>query len=61
MQVHDEGGVGVGASVDGAIIVVVLGDHDPLGSGGLPFQVMGDGLLLLSREGGGVLACPCLI
>jgi hypothetical protein len=37
MQVHDEGGIGVGAGVDGAIIIVVLGDHDPLGSGGLPF------------------------
>jgi hypothetical protein len=25
MQVHDEGGIGVGASVDGAIIIVILG------------------------------------
>jgi hypothetical protein len=46
-----EGGVGVGASVDGAIIIVILGDHDPLGSGDLLFQLMNDSLL----------ARPCLI
>jgi hypothetical protein len=34
--VRGEGGVGVGAGVDGAI-VVVLGDCDPLGSGELLF------------------------
>jgi hypothetical protein len=59
MQVHDEGGVRVGAGVDGAIIVV-LGKRDPLGSGELLFQVMSDGLLLPS-EGGGTLTRPCLI
>jgi hypothetical protein len=31
VQVHGEGGVRVGSNVDGAIVVVVLGDHDPLG------------------------------
>jgi hypothetical protein len=46
MQVHGEGGVGVGAGIDGAIIVFVLGDRNPLSSGELLFQVMGDGLLL---------------
>jgi hypothetical protein len=30
MQVHGEGGVGVGTDVDGAIVVIVLGDRDPL-------------------------------
>jgi hypothetical protein len=33
VQVCDEGSVGVGADVDGAIVVIVLWDHDPLGSG----------------------------
>jgi hypothetical protein len=47
----------VGVGIDGAIIVVVLGDRDPLGSGELLFQVAGDGLLLLPSEGGGALAC----
>jgi hypothetical protein len=61
VQVCGEGGVGVGAGVDGAIIIVVLVDRDPLGSSELLFQVMGDGLLLLPREGGGPLTCPCLI
>jgi hypothetical protein len=37
MQVHGEGGVGIGADVDGAIIVVILGDRDPLGNNELPF------------------------
>jgi hypothetical protein len=59
-QVHDEGGVGVGASVIGAIIIVVLGDRDPLGSGELLFWVM-DGGLLLSSEANGELAHPGLI
>jgi hypothetical protein len=61
MQVHSEGGIGVGVDVDGAIVVIVLGDRDPLSNGELLFQVMGDGLLLLPSEGGGVLMCPCLI
>jgi hypothetical protein len=61
MQVHGEGGAGVGAGVNGPIIIVVLGDHDPLGSGELLFQVMGNGLILLSSEGGSALARPCLI
>jgi hypothetical protein len=58
MQVHGEGGVGVGASIDGAIVVVVLGKHDPLGSGELLFQVTSDGLLLLPNEGA---MRPCLV
>jgi hypothetical protein len=37
-------------------------DRDPLGSGELLFQVMGDdGLLLLPSEGGGALKRPCLV
>jgi hypothetical protein len=54
--VRDKGGVGVGACVDGAIVVVILGDDDPLGSEELLFQVMKIGLLLLPIEGGGMLA-----
>jgi hypothetical protein len=61
MQVYGEGGVGVGAGVDRAVIVVVLGKCDPLGSGGLLFQVMSDGLLLLPSKGGGALVRPCLV
>jgi hypothetical protein len=61
MQVSGEGGIGVGVSVDGAIIIIVLGKRDPLGSDELLFQVMSDGLLLLPSEGGGALARPCLI
>jgi hypothetical protein len=61
VQVRGEGGVGVGAGVDGAIVVVVLGNRDPLGSGELLFQVTGDGLLLFLSEGGGTLARPCLV
>jgi hypothetical protein len=35
---HDEGGIKVGADVDGEIvIIVVLEDHDLLGSGELLF------------------------
>jgi hypothetical protein len=56
-----EGGIGVGADVDRAIVVVVLGDRDPLGSGELLFQVAGDGLLLFPCEGGGALTHPCLV
>jgi hypothetical protein len=37
MQVCGEGGVRDGAGVDGAIAIVVVGDHDPLGSGKLLF------------------------
>jgi hypothetical protein len=61
MQVHNKGGVGVGAGVDGAVIIIVLGKHDPLGSSELLFQVTSDILLLLPSEGGGALMCPCLI
>jgi hypothetical protein len=61
MQVRGEGGVAVVVGVDGEIIVVVLQDHDPLGNGELLFQVMGDGLFILPSEGGGALACLCLI
>jgi hypothetical protein len=58
---HGEGGVRVEAGVDEAIIVVVLGKRDPLGSDELLFQVTSDGLLLLPSEGGDVLVRPCLI
>jgi hypothetical protein len=61
VQVCGEGGVGVGADIDGAIVIVVLGDCDPLGSGELLFQVMGDDLLLLPSEGGGALMRPGLV
>jgi hypothetical protein len=37
VQVRGEGGVGVGAGVDGAIVIIVLGNRDPLGSGELLF------------------------
>jgi hypothetical protein len=60
VQVRGEGGVGVGAGVDGAMVIVILGDHDPLGSGELLFQVMGDGLLLFPSKGGSALARPFL-
>jgi hypothetical protein len=56
VQVRGESGVRVGAGVDGAIIIVVLGDRDPLGISELLFQVTGDGLLLFPNEGGSVLA-----
>jgi hypothetical protein len=59
--VYGEGGIGVGASIDGVIFVIILGDRDPLGSGELLFQVTGDGLLLLPSESSGALARPCLI
>jgi hypothetical protein len=61
VQVCGEGGVGVGADIDGAIVIVVLGDCDPLGSGELLFQVMGDDLLLLPSEVGGALTHPGLV
>jgi hypothetical protein len=59
MQVRGEGNIGVGASVDGAIVVVILGKRNPLGSGELLFQVMSKGILLPSSEGGGMPTCPC--
>jgi hypothetical protein len=59
--VRGEGGVGVGAGVDGAIIIIILGKRDPLSSDELLFQVASDGLLLLSSKGGGALTRPCLI
>jgi hypothetical protein len=61
MQVRGEGGVGVGADVDGAVVIVILGKHKPLGNGELLFWVTSDSLLLLPSEGGGMLAHPCLI
>jgi hypothetical protein len=61
MQVRGEGGIRVGADVNGAIIIIILGDRDPLGSGELLFQVTGDDLLLFPSEGSGVLVRPCLI
>jgi hypothetical protein len=61
MQVHGEAGVGFGAGVDGAIVVVILGNHDPLGNGKLLFQVTSDDLLLLPSKGGGALMHLCLI
>jgi hypothetical protein len=39
MQVRSEGGIGVGTGIDGAIVIVVLVDRDPLGTGELLFQV----------------------
>jgi hypothetical protein len=51
MQVRGEGGVRVGSGIDGAIIIVVLGDHNPLGRSELLFQVTGDGLLLFPKRG----------
>jgi hypothetical protein len=61
VHVRGESGVGVGAGVDGAIVVVVLRDRDPLGSNELLFQVMGIGLLLFPSKGGDTLTHPCLI
>jgi hypothetical protein len=57
VQVRGEAGVGVGASVDGAIIIVVLRDRDPVGSSELLFQMVGDSLLLFPSEDGD----PCLL
>jgi hypothetical protein len=53
-----EGSVGVGTSVDGAIVIVALGNRDPLGCGELLFQVTSDGLLLLSEGGGAPVPHP---
>jgi hypothetical protein len=50
-----------GEGSDGAIVVVILGNRDPLGSGELLFQVMGNGLLLFPSEGGSAFARLCLI
>jgi hypothetical protein len=59
--VRGEGGVGVGAGGDGAIIIIILGKRDPLGSGELLFQMMSDGLLHLLSEGSGMLTRPVLV
>jgi hypothetical protein len=61
VQVHDEGSIGVRADIDGVIVVIIMRDCDPLGSGELLFQVMSDGVLLLPSEGGGPLARPGLV
>jgi hypothetical protein len=61
VQVRGEGSVGVGADINGAIVVVALGNRDPLGSSELLFQVTGDGLLLLPSEGSGAFTRPCLV
>jgi hypothetical protein len=61
VQVCGEDDVGVGADIDGAIVVVVLGDHDPLESDKLLFQVMSNCLFLLPNEGGGTLLCIGLV
>jgi hypothetical protein len=61
VQVRGEGSVRVGADINGAIVVVILGNRDPLGSGELLFQVTGDGLLLFPSEGGGTFMRPCLV
>jgi hypothetical protein len=61
VQVRGEGSVRVGADIDGAIVVVILGNRDPLGSGELLFQVTGDGLLLFPSKGGGTFTRPCLV
>jgi hypothetical protein len=52
VQVCGEGGVGVGAGVDRVIVVVFLGDRNPLCSSELLFQVTSNGLLLPSEGGG---------
>jgi hypothetical protein len=59
VQVRGEGGIGVGASVGGAIVIVVLGDCSPLGNGELLFQVTSDGLLLLPSKGGAIQGLTC--
>jgi hypothetical protein len=58
MQVRGEGGVGVGAGVDGANVFVVLGKRGPLGSDELLFSVTSDSLLLFPSEGDSALTCP---
>jgi hypothetical protein len=61
VQVHDEGNVGVGAGVKGAIVIIILGDHNSLGIGELLFQVMSDGIFCFPSEGSGALTHPCLV
>jgi hypothetical protein len=51
----------VGVGIDRVIVVIVLGDHDPLDSSQLLFKVMDDCLLLLPSEGDGTLTCPGLV
>jgi hypothetical protein len=55
VQVHGEGGIRVGADIDRAIAIVILGDRDALGSYELLFQVTSGGLLLFPIDQG--LAC----
>jgi hypothetical protein len=55
-SLHLRGEGGVRAGVDGAIIVVVLGDNDPLCSVDQLFQVTSNDLLLHPSEGDGTLA-----
>jgi hypothetical protein len=52
VQVRDQGSIKVGAGIDIVLVVVVLEDNDPLGSGELLFQVMSVGLILRPSEGG---------
>jgi hypothetical protein len=61
VQVSNKDDVGVGASIDGSIVVIVLGDNYPLDSGEMLFQVMSIGLLLLPIKGGGMLTRTGLI
>jgi hypothetical protein len=42
VQVHSEGGIRVGAGINGAIVIVILTDRDPLGSSELLFHVSGE-------------------
>jgi hypothetical protein len=61
VQVRGEGGIRVGAGIDGAVVIIILGDSDPLDSSKLLFQVTDNGLLLLSSKGGSMPARPGLI
>jgi hypothetical protein len=61
VHVCGEDDIRVGADIDWAIVVIVLGDHDPLGSDELLFQMMSNGLFLLLGEGGGTLMCIGLV
>jgi hypothetical protein len=59
--VCDQGVVGDGVGIDGAIVIVILGGNSPLGSVELLFQVTSVGLLLLPSEGGGTLTRTTLV
>jgi hypothetical protein len=61
MKVRDEGDIEVGDDVEGAVVIIVLGDCDLLDNGDLLFQVMSDVLLLLPSEGGSMLTQMNLI